>query len=187
MPLTAVDNPLTLRLLGLLVERPMHKYALGAVLNERHPYLNAKSGSVYTLVGSLEAAGWVAAVGVEQVGNRPARTVYALTGEGWEVFRERVRRQIREAEVTTSAFVDALAYLGALGREEAVGVLRGRLASLGRRVAELAKACEAGVPEIFMIEMGFVQHQLRAETEWIGGLIGRIEDGTLAWPAKEET
>ncbi|MEV0390029.1 PadR family transcriptional regulator [Nonomuraea sp. NPDC050643] len=184
MPLTAVDNPLTLRLLGLLVERPMHQYALATALNERHPYLNAKSGSVYTLVRSLEAAGWVAPTGVEQMGNRPARTVYALTEQGWDTFRERVRRQIREARVTTSAFVDALAYLGALDRDEAPHVLRERQESLRERIAELERAGDVGLPEITMIEVDFVLHQLRAETEWIRALVARIDRDELAWPAK---
>jgi DNA-binding PadR family transcriptional regulator len=187
MPLTAVDNPLTLRLLGLLVEQPMHPYALAAALNERYPYLNAKSGSVYTLVRSLEAAGWVAPTGVEQMGNRPARTVYALTEQGWDVFRDRVRRQIREAKVATSAFVDALAYLGALDRAEAPHVLRGRLESLRERIAELERANDPGLPEIIMIEVGYVLHQLRSEAEWISALIARIDDGELAWPAKGRT
>ncbi|UBU18362.1 PadR family transcriptional regulator [Nonomuraea gerenzanensis] len=184
MPLTAVDNPLTLRLLGLLVERPMHPYALAVALNERYPFLNAKSGSVYTLVRSLEAAGWVAQTGVEQHGNRPARTVYALTGQGWDIFRERVRRQIREAKVTTSAFVDALAYLGALDRAEAPHVLRERQDSLEKRIAELDRASDPGLPEITMIEVDFVLHQLRAEADWIRALIARIDGGELAWPAE---
>ncbi|GAA3975236.1 PadR family transcriptional regulator [Actinomadura viridis] len=187
MPLTAVDNPLTLRLLGLLVEQPMHPYALAVALNERYPYLHAKNGSVYTLVRSMAEAGWVAPTGVEQMGNRPARTVYALTDQGWDVFQERVRRQIREAKVTTSAFVDALAYLGALDRAEAPRVLRGRLESLAERIAELEGASDPGLPEITMIEVGFVLHQLRAEAEWIRALIARIDLGELAWPAKGRT
>ncbi|MBB4703140.1 PadR family transcriptional regulator [Sphaerisporangium siamense] len=187
MPSTAVDNPLILRLLGLLVEQPKHQYALAVALNDRYPYLNAKSGSVYTLVRSLEAAGWVAPTGVEQMGNRPARTVYALTDQGWEVFKERVRRQIREAKVTTSAFVDALAYLGALDRDEAPHVLRERQESLVERIAELAQAGDPDLPEITMIEVDFVMHQLRAEAEWIRDLIARIDNGELAWPGKGRT
>ncbi|AQZ69680.1 hypothetical protein BKM31_56770 [[Actinomadura] parvosata subsp. kistnae] len=185
MPTTAVDNPLTLRLLGLLVEQPMHQYALAVALNERYPYLNAKSGSVYALVRSLQTAGWVTRTGVEQVGNRPTRTVYALTDQGWRVFRERVRRQLREARVTTSAFVDALAYLGALDRAEAPHVLRERLESLEERISELERAGGPGVKEITMIEVDFVLHQLHSEADWIRALITRIEDGELAWPAAE--
>ncbi|MEV6985129.1 PadR family transcriptional regulator [Sphaerisporangium sp. NPDC051017] len=187
MPLTAVDNPLTLRLLGLLVEQPMHQYALAVALNERYPYLHAKSGSVYTLVRSMAVAGWVAPTGVEQMGNRPSRTVYALTDQGWDIFKERVRRQIREAKVTTSAFVDAMAYLGALDRAEAPQLLRGRQESLEERIAELEQASDPGLPEITMIEVDFVLYQLRAEAEWIHALIARIDLGELAWPAKGQT
>ncbi|MEV3925706.1 PadR family transcriptional regulator [Actinomadura coerulea] len=187
MPLTAVDNPLALRLLGLLVEQPMHQYALTVALNERYPYLSAKSGSVYALVRSLEVAGWVAPTGVEQMGNRPARTVYALTDQGWDVFKERVRRQIREVKVTTSAFVDALAYLGTLDPAEAPRVLRGRQESLEQQIAELEQASDTGLPEITMIEVDFVLHQLRSEARWIRALIARIDAGELAWPAKGQT
>ncbi|GAA4241433.1 hypothetical protein GCM10022254_70240 [Actinomadura meridiana] len=187
MPLNAVDNPLALRLLGLLVEQPRHQYALAVALKERYPYVNAKSGSVYTLVRSLEVAGWVAPTEVEQVGNRPTRTVYALTEQGWDVFRERVRRQIREAKVTTSAFVDALAYLGALDPAEAPDVLRERQASVEERITELEQAAGRGPMEITMIEVDFVLYQLRSEAEWLRALITRIDDGELAWPGTERT
>ncbi|MFF0739539.1 PadR family transcriptional regulator [Streptomyces sp. NPDC004111] len=188
MPLKAVDNPLALRLLGLLVERPMHTYALGSELARRYPHVRARSGSLYTLTTSLIDAGWIAPTGTEQAGNRPARTVYALTPQGWQAFRERVGRQVREARVETSAFVDALAYLGALGREEAVAALRERVAALDERIAALetaARDAAGDVPELFMIETAFVGHQMRSESGWIRQLITRITDGTLPWPGAE--
>lgn len=188
MPLKAVDNPLALRLLGLLVERPMHTYALGRELAERYPHVRARSGSLYTLTTSLIDAGWIAPTGTEQAGNRPARTVYALTPRGWQAFRERVGRQVREAEVETSAFVDALAYLGALDQDEAVDALRERVGSLDERIAGLeaaARKAVGAVPELFMIETAFVAHQMRSESDWIRNLITRIADGSLPWPAAE--
>jgi DNA-binding PadR family transcriptional regulator len=55
-------------------------------------------GALYRELRTMEAEGLVDAVRTEQVGRRPARTVYAITGEGWIEFgmlRERAIRTIR--------------------------------------------------------------------------------------------
>lgn len=58
MRLRATDSPLVLPLLGLLLEHPRHQYALLAELRDRYG-LRVRTGSVYTLVGSLRDAGWI--------------------------------------------------------------------------------------------------------------------------------
>jgi DNA-binding PadR family transcriptional regulator len=55
-------------------------------------------GALYRELRTMEAEGLVDAVRTEQVGRRPARTVYAITSEGWIEFamlRERAIRTIR--------------------------------------------------------------------------------------------
>ena len=55
-------------------------------------------GALYRELRTMEAEGLVDAVRTEQVGRRPARTVYEITSEGWIEFamlRERAIRSIR--------------------------------------------------------------------------------------------
>ena len=55
-------------------------------------------GALYRELRVMEGEGLVDAVRTEQVGRRPARTVYEITGEGWLEFamlRERAIRTIR--------------------------------------------------------------------------------------------
>lgn len=55
-------------------------------------------GALYRELRTMEGEGLVEAVKTEQVGRRPARTVYAITSEGWMEFamlRERAVRTIR--------------------------------------------------------------------------------------------
>lgn len=55
-------------------------------------------GALYRELRTMEAEGLVDAVRTEQVGRRPARTVYAITSEGWlefGVLREKAIRAIR--------------------------------------------------------------------------------------------
>ena len=61
MPKSALDNPLILPILGLLVERPRHPYAVFAGLRRRYPYLHVRNATVYTLLDTLKAVRWIEA------------------------------------------------------------------------------------------------------------------------------
>ena len=60
MPKNALDNPLVLPILGLLVEQPRHAYAVFSEVRSRYGYLEVRNATVYTLLDRLTAEGWVA-------------------------------------------------------------------------------------------------------------------------------
>jgi len=68
--------------LGLLAEQPMHGYRLKDAFDERVGGLwGLTTGQIYQTLKQLERDGMLEARG-ERVGNRPARRIYSVTGQG---------------------------------------------------------------------------------------------------------
>jgi hypothetical protein len=166
VPKNALDNPLVLPILGLLVERPRHAYAV---------YLEVRNATVYTLLGTLTEAGWI-----EPTGTADLRTTRA----GGAALADRVAAQLRDADLAGGpAFMTALAYLGILPRDLAVTVLRERVGRLRAERQRLAHAVRgADVAEIHMIEAHYLVARLRHDADWLARLAGRVESGTVTWP-----
>lgn len=180
VPLDALDNPLVLPLLGLLLERPGHPYELSARLAERYPHLPIRRSSVRTLTRSLEAAGLIKARRRQRVARRPARTVYELTDAGYGHVRVRVARDIVSARAGSRSLLLALSYIAVLPAVDAADALQRRLTSLS---AELARASAAhSLPEYQMLEVSYWRELLQTEIAWMSSLRQRLIAGTIDWP-----
>lgn len=179
-----VGNLQGLALLALLAERPMHPYEMASTLRERgmDKNLPIKWGSLYTLVGNLEKHGFIEVAGTTRQGQRPERTVYAITGAGREELTDWLRELIGVPEPEFPRFQAALAVLGLLAPDEAVGLLRSRLQRLDAEnagnQAALARLSQE-LPRIFLVEGEYALALRRAEAEWVRGLLAEIEDGSL--------
>ena len=184
-------NPLALALLGLLLEQPLHPHAMAVELRERQldQYFKLTTGSLYDTVRALVRDGWIEADGTEQIGARPARTVYRHTSQGRRYFAEWLDELIREPFQEFPRFLSAVSYLGALGPDRAADALRTRAAALRTRADSLdaahRSACEErGVPRLFVIEAEYAGAMTRAELDWVERVATAIEDGTLKWPGQ---
>ncbi|WP_335939532.1 PadR family transcriptional regulator [Streptomyces sp. PTD5-9] len=188
MPRRALDNPIVLAVLGLLLEQCSHPYQMLSELRRRSDNHAAAvtRGTLYNTVAALAEAGWVAAQDRQRSGNRPERTVYALTDAGRAELVRRLDEQIRTPEREFSQFLGAVSYLGALGPEGAVEALTERSRRLGRRTAadgeRLAEALAAGVPRLHVIEAEYALGLARAELAWIDTVVDDIRAGRLVWP-----
>jgi DNA-binding PadR family transcriptional regulator len=178
VPTNALDNPLVLPMLGLLVESPRHQYALLRDLRARYPFLSAKTSTVYTLVATLTRHGLLEPDGDGEP--QPVR----LTESGLADFRERIERQLAEADPNVDArFLIALAYLGALPPERAVTLLLDRADRLRGEYARLAELLDRDdLPELHMIETHFLSSRLRHDADWLARTARRIADGDLVPP-----
>jgi len=80
----AVGNLLALAVLSYLTQRPMHPYELSRTLRDNDDVRSIKfnHGSLYMVVGQLFRAGFIAGQETTREGQRPERTVYALTDAG---------------------------------------------------------------------------------------------------------
>ena len=188
MPRRALDNPVVMAVLGLLLERPMHPYQMLSELHARSEQWAAtvRRGSLYDVVGTLVATGWVAVHTREREGGRPERTTYELTDDGRAELVLRLDAQIRTPKREFAEFVGAVGYVGALGRDRAAEALAERARILSDRIEgderRLADALGGGVPRLYVIEAEYALRRDRAELEWVEQIVSEILSGSLAWP-----
>jgi DNA-binding PadR family transcriptional regulator len=193
MPRRTLDNPIVLAVLGLLLEQSSHPHQMLAELRKRSDNHAAAitRGTLYNTVAALAEAGWLASQGQQRLGNRPERTVYALTQAGRDELVRRLDSQIRTPEREFSQFLGAVTYLGALGPSGAVEALAERARRLQQRTAadegRRADALAAGVPRLHVIEAEYALCLARAEMAWIDSVIDDLRTGSLAWPADAAT
>lgn len=84
-------------------------------------------GALYRELRTMEGEGLVDAVKTEQVGRRPARTVYAITSEGWLEFAMLRERAVRTVKWGPDELGVALTFAGpGPDREELIAWLSAR-------------------------------------------------------------
>ncbi|MEN5072622.1 hypothetical protein ABE437_02290 [Isoptericola cucumis] len=188
MPGSLLKNSVIVSVLGLLLERPLHLYALSQTLADR---LDAQGtalgrGSLRNVLTALTGAGWV-----RRDDDDAGRTVFATTEAGAAELRSRVEQQVADVGADHDHMAQAVAYLGLLDRARAVELLRRRAAGVREVVggveAGVAGAADAGLPELYVVEGGYVLALRRAELAWLEDTARRIETGDLAWTAAPAT
>jgi DNA-binding PadR family transcriptional regulator len=182
-----VGNLLALAVLSSLSQQPMHPYELGRTLREHGDARSIKfnHGSLYMVVQQLAKAGFVAEQETSRDGQRPERTVYALTDAGREELRDWLRELVEQPQHEYPAFVAALSLIAALPPGEVLGLLRARLERVARQQAEARALIDTsladGVPGLFLIEEEYRLAVLEAESAFVGRLIERIVDPATDW------
>ncbi|MVU76743.1 PadR family transcriptional regulator [Nocardia sp. ET3-3] len=188
-------NPLALAVLMVLWERPMHPYQISQTLKQRgkEGSVRINFGALYPVVESLLKQGFIEVVGAEQNGNRPARTVYRMTAAGAAEARDWMREWLSEPQKEYPRFMAALSFLPAVGPDEAVALLRHRVAALDERIAEIGELVTpvlSWLPEVLLVESNYETRMLEAERDFVAELAERIESGVLGglsgWRAMTE-
>ena len=150
-----VGNMLALAVLAYLTQRPMHPYELSRTLRDNDDARSIKfsHGSLYMVVGQLARAGLIAEQETSREGQRPERTVYAITDSGRTEFREWLTELLAEPQYEYPHFVAALSLVAALPPDEVVRLLGDRLARLAAQQAETQSvidgALAAGLHPLF--------------------------------------
>jgi len=185
-----VGNLLALAVMSYLSQQPMHPYELGRTLREHGDARSIKfnHGSLYMVVGQLAKAGYITELETSREGQRPERTVYALTDAGRAEFGDWLRELVAEPQQEYPHFVAALSLIAALPPSEVVPLLRHRLDRLHEASAEIRSLIDTtldrGVPELFLVEEEYRLALLAAETAFIKELIGKITDTRAGWAAE---
>jgi DNA-binding PadR family transcriptional regulator len=137
------------------------------------------------VVQQLEKAGYIAAQETNREGQRPERTVYALTDAGRQELREWLRDLLGEPEHEYPSFVAALSLIGALPPSQVVSLLRQRLHRLAERATETQRLIDTAlgqdVPELFLIEEQYRLAIDTAESSYVTSLLDRITDPNTGW------
>src|ERR1700749_5138857 len=91
-----VGNLLALAVLSYLSRAPMHPYELSRTLRDNNDVRSIKfnQGSLYMVVKQLARAGFSAEQETARAGQRPERTVYAITEAGRQEARDGLRERV---------------------------------------------------------------------------------------------
>jgi DNA-binding PadR family transcriptional regulator len=182
-----VGNLLALAVLAYLVQRPMHPYELSRTLRDHGDDRSIKfnHGTLYMVVQQLEKAGFVAAQETNREGERPERTIYALTDAGRQELRDWLRDLLGEPEHEYPSFVAALSLVSVLPPSQVIPLLRQRLRRLAERAAETRRLIDTtlaqGVAELFLVEEQYRLAIDNAESDFVTSLIDRMTDAQTSW------
>jgi DNA-binding PadR family transcriptional regulator len=178
-------TPLSLVVLSMVCEEPMHPYRMQTLIKERgkDQIANvAQRNSVYQAIAALERAGLIRAQETEQVERRPERTVYAPTDEGRKTFLLWLRTMLSEPAREFPDFPAALSLLAILEPKDVAALLETRAAALEARLGELHDV--PGLLRVFQLEGELEGVRLRAELKWLRGVVADLRSGALTWSEK---
>jgi len=182
-----VGNLLALAVLSYLTQRPMHPYELSRTLRDNGDARSIKfnHGSLYMVVQQLAKAGYITEQETNREGQRPERTVYALTDAGRAELRDWLRELVEEPQHEYPHFVAALSLIAALPPADVLVLLRRRLDRLADLRTEIRRttddALAQGVPALFLIEEEYRLALLDAESSFVERFIDQINDPETGW------
>ena len=182
-----VSNLLALAVLSYLTVKPMHPYELSRTLRDNGDARSIKfnHGSLYMVVQQLAKAGFIAEQETSREGQRPERTVYAITDAGRREVRDWLSELIGQPDHEYPHFVAALSLVAALPPSEVVPLLQHRLEALAGQRAEIQAmiddSLDQGVPELFLGEEEYRLALLDAESSFVTKFIGQITDPETGW------
>jgi DNA-binding PadR family transcriptional regulator len=182
-----VGNLLALAALAYLTQAPMHPYELSRTLRDNGDARSIKfnHGSLYMVVQQLAKAGFIAEQETTREGQRPERTVYALTDAGRDELRDWLRELVEEPQHEYPHFVAALSLIAALPPREVVGLLDKRLHRLAEQRAEIRatidNAVAGGLHPLFLVEEEYRLAMLETESSFVEQFIERITDPKTGW------
>lgn len=189
VPLT----PLQLAALGVLLETPMHPYEAYGLLSERRAdmVVKLKRGTLYHAMSRLAESGHLRIVGTDRAGKRPERTTYAITDLGRTSFLDAIAELVRAPVYEYPRFPLGLSELHNFEPDRAVELLTERLEILANEAAALTGAldrcADLRIARVYLLEVEYARHQIRAEVAWLEELITRIGTGSLPWHGAPST
>ncbi|MBB1246417.1 PadR family transcriptional regulator [Streptomyces durbertensis] len=156
-----------------------------------HEWSNAKPGSIYHALKQLNKQGLLHAhETAPSPAGGPPRTEYELTDAGHAEFLRLLRHSLTAIDEKPDVLTSAVGFIVDLPRQEAVELLRKRVADLEAWRAEVtAYWAPEGAPQ----EWGHIGEIMRlwvhnsdAGAEWTRGLISRLEAGAYVMAGEGE-
>ncbi|MFJ8695016.1 PadR family transcriptional regulator [Streptomyces roseolilacinus] len=151
-----------------------------------HEWSNAKPGSIYHALKQMAKQGLLRAhETAPSTAGGPPRTEYEITDQGTEEYFTLLRQALTAYDQKPDSLTAALGFVVDLPREEAVGLLRQRVAGLERWRTTVT---EHYTPEDGPEQLGHIGeimnlwlHQADAGAAWTRGLIERVEGGAYTF------
>jgi DNA-binding PadR family transcriptional regulator len=177
-------NPTRLFVLGALARHgPMygHQIRRDARIDRTELWSEVKPGSLYAALHRLQAEGLIEPVRTEQQGNLPARTVYAITGEGRRELKVLRAEALREVALRPDPVDLALTVCADLDEDALRGFFASRREALAGRAAFFAREREQAWPDQTPADDLIMEHvtaRIETELRWHDAVIERV--GKLA-------
>jgi DNA-binding PadR family transcriptional regulator len=182
-----VGNLLALAVLSYLTQGPMHPYELGRTLRNHGDARSIKfnPGSLYMVFQQLARAGFIVEQETTRHGQRPERTVYALTDAGRQELRDWLGELVEVPQHEYPHFVAALSLIGALPASQVLELLGRRLHRLAHQRVEIrgliGSTLARGVHPLFLVEEDYRLALLNAEFSFVERFIERINHPETGW------
>ena len=174
-----------LLILGVLKQRSLHGYEVRHELElwNAEQWANVAYGSIYFALKKMAEEGLVEETGTDKVGNRPARTVYAITERGRHEFMRLLREYWWEYKPMIDPFQVALTFMNQLPREELLAALRHRASGLRAFLTAFDQALVVKMshdtPRHIARNLRLAAMHAEAELRWIEETIGMVERDEL--------
>lgn len=165
-------NPTRLFILGALSRHgPMYGHQLrrDARIDRTELWSDVQPGSLYGALHRLAAEGLIEPVRTEQAGQLPARTVYAITGEGHRELRALRSEALRELRLRPDPVDLALAMSADLDEGELRGYLEDRISVLTALAAQFDHEKDRAWPGQTAADDLVIEHarlRIGAELAW---------------------
>jgi DNA-binding PadR family transcriptional regulator len=181
-----------LTVLAMLSVRESHPYELQQfIVHTRKDYVTGLPRSLYHAVDRLSAAGLIEAEETVREGRRPERTVYRITEDGRRTLMEQLSRLIERPQPDRPTFTAAVSLLGSLPVPAAREALRIRASALSEMIssgtAQLGALRDSGLPDVVVLELEYELAMHRAERDWTGTVLTRLDSGALDWTGPVRT
>jgi DNA-binding PadR family transcriptional regulator len=183
-----LSNPLALAVLALLSERSAHPYEMSVMMKNRHWHTGIKLnyGSLYTVIGGLEKRGYIQVQDTMREGNRPERTIYALTSTGRIELAAWLSDILRTPKKEYLDFEAGLTLMLHLPPETASRILQERIANLVSEVDELKTQLQEVTDQfhlerVLTIEREYGIVMREAELNWVRSIVSDLDSGKLRW------
>ena len=168
--------------------QPAHGYSIRRELESwrAEEWANVAYGSIYFALNKMAGEGLIAVsdTGQDQVGKRPARTTYVITGAGEIEFQRLLREYWWEYKPLIDPFMVAVSLMDQLPRDELIAALRHHAAQARLAIESLLATTSAPAENdykprhvIEILRLGAAR--IEAEVRWAEEAIAKVERGDL--------
>ena len=175
-------NSTRLFVLGALAKSgPMHGHQIRreAQVDRTDLWTDVKPGSLYGALHRMELEGVVTPVRTEQEGNRPARTVYAITPAGLDELDAHRAEALRTVRLSADPVDLALQHVATMPESQIRALLKDRYKQFEVRLSawlNLRDMAEPHLNRLGVLSFRHTELRLRAELEWHRELLDHLDE-----------